>query len=119
MALRDRLVNWSFAMQGYTGPEIPDTCASAERHYVPEAGTVWDEPEEKFQPDVLDAQTVEAAVCDLREDLRRVIKAKYVSFPYNSVAHCAHYTRMSIKKFQERLDEAHRRLCKRLNEDRV
>jgi hypothetical protein len=119
MSLRDRLVNWSFAIKGYVGPEVPSECASAERQYVPEAGTIWDEPEDKFAPDMLDADVVEKEICDLREDLRTVIKAKYIQFPYNSLNHCAHYTRMSPKKFQERLDEAHRRLCKRLHEDRV
>lgn len=119
MSLRDRMANWAFSMTGYTGPEVPDKCASAERNYLPEAGTVWDEPEDRFSPDLLDAEFVEAEVCKLREDLRIVIKAKYIQFPYNSVAHCAHYTRMSTRKFQERLDEAHRRLCKRLGEERV
>jgi hypothetical protein len=119
MSLRDRLVNWSFAMTGYSGPEVPNTCASAEKHYVPEAGTIWDEPDDKFAPDLIDAQIVEKEVCSLREDLRNVIKAKYVQFPYNSNNHCAHYTRMSPKKFEERLNEAHRRLSKRLNEERV
>jgi hypothetical protein len=115
--LKDRLVNWAFAMQGYTGPDVPDTCASAEKHYVPMAGTVWEEPEPTYEPDSLDAAVVEKEVCNLREDLRTVIKAKYISFPYNSINHCAHYTRMSPRKFQERLDEAHRRLAKRLNEE--
>lgn len=114
--LRDRLVNWAFAMTGYVGPEIPDTCASAERHYVPEAGDVWDDEDAPFKPDLLDAELVEKEVCNLRDELRMVVKAKYISYPYESDYYCSHRVRMSPKKFKERLDEAHRRLEKRLGE---
>lgn len=117
MSLRDRMVNWSFVMQKPTGPQ-PDThCRSAERHYVPAAGAVWDEePEDKIELDELDAQVVETAVCSLREDLRTVIKARYISFPYHNVNHVSHFVRMSPKKFTNNLEEAHRRLSKKLGE---
>ena len=118
MSLRDRLVNWAFAIQGYTGPDIPDTCASAERHYLPETGGVWDDDEpDTLKPDLLDAEIVEKEVCDLRNDLREVIKAKYVSYPYESDYFIAHRIRMSPKKLKERLEEAHRRLTKKLGEN--
>jgi hypothetical protein len=117
MSLRDRLVNWSFVMQKPTGPQ-PDThCRSAERLYTPVAGAVWDdEPEDKIELDELDANVVEEAVCALRTDLRTVIKARYISFPYHNVNHVAHFTRMSPKKFTTNLEEAHRRLSKKLGE---
>lgn len=118
MSLRDRLVNWSFVMQGDTGPK-PDThCRSAERLYVPPASAVWDdEPEEQSEIlDELDAQVVEEAVCNLRNDLRTVIKARYISFPYHNINHVAHFVRMSPKKFTTNLEEAHRRLSKKLGE---
>lgn len=116
MSLRDRLINWAFGMQGYTGPEIPNTCASAERHYLPEAGGIWDDDDPPIQPDIVDAQLVEKEVCQLREELRMVVKAKYISYPYENDYYCSHRVRMSPKKFKERLDEAHRRLAKRLGE---
>ncbi len=117
MTLRDRLVNWSFAMQGYTGPEVPSMCASAERHYLSEAGAVWDDAEpDEIKPDTLDADIVEKCVCELNATLRAVIKARYISFPYESEYYCSHRVRMNYKKFKERLDEAHRRLSKKLGE---
>jgi len=117
MSLRDRLVNWSFAMQGQTGPQPDNHCRSAERMYIPETGAVWDEEvEDKIELDELDAQLVETAVCSLREDLRTVVKARYISFPYHNINHVAHFVRMSPKKFTTNLEEAHRRLSKKLGE---
>ena len=86
--LKDRLFNWAHAVQGETGPQ-PDThCRSAERNYLPEAGAVWDEDEtDQIVPDYMDADIVETAVCSLREELRVVIKARYVSFPYHNLNH--------------------------------
>ena len=118
MTLRDRLVNWAFAMQGYTGPEIPTTCASAERHYIPEAGNTWDnDDDDRFQPDILDAEIVEKEVMSLKPTLKSVIKARYISFPYETDYHVAHRLRMNPKKYKENLDEAHRQLRKRLRMD--
>lgn len=117
MSLRDRLVNWSFAMQGQTGPQPDNHCRSAERMYIPETGAVWDEEvEDKIELDELDAELVETAVCSLREDLRTVVKARYISFPYHNINHVAHFVRMSPKKFTTNLEEAHRRLSKKLGE---
>lgn len=116
MSLRDRLINWAFAMQGYTGPENPTTCASAERHYLPEAGNTWDDEEDNFRPDHLDAEIVEKAVCNLRVDLKTVVKAKYISYPYENDYYIGHRLRMSPKKFKEKLDEAHGKLTKELRE---
>lgn len=117
MSIRDRLVNWSFAMQGSTAPQGPDTCASAERFYIPESGDVWgDDTEDRIEPDLLDAELVEKCVCELNATLRAVIKARYISFPYESEYYCSHRVRMNHKKFKERLDEAHRRLSKKLGE---
>ena len=117
MSLRDRLVNWSFAMQGQTGPQPDNHCRSAERMYIPETGAVWDEEaEDKIELDELDAEVVEEAVCNLRTDLRTVIKARYISFPYHNINHVAHFVRMSPKKFTTNLEEAHRRLSKKLGE---
>lgn len=117
MSLRDRIVNWAFAVQGSTGPEPPTTCASAERYYIPETGAVWDEDEPTaIQPDLRDAEIVEKEVCSLNAMLRTVIKAKYISYPYENDYYCAHRVRMSPKKFKERLDEAHRRLSTKLGE---
>jgi len=117
MSLRDRLINWSFAMQGSTAPKGPDTCASAERFYIPEAGDVWsDETDDKIEVDLLDAELVEKCVCELNAALRAVVKAKYISYPYENEYYCSHRVRMSPNKFKERLDEAHRKLSKKLGE---
>lgn len=116
MSLRDRLVNWAFAMQGYTGPEIPTTCASAERHYIPEAGNTWDDDDERFQPDTLDADIVEKEVMSLKPELKSVIKARYISFPYETDYYVAHRLRINPKRYKEKLDEAHAKLAKQLGE---
>jgi hypothetical protein len=115
--LKERLFNWALAIQGETGP-MPDThCRSAERHYLPETGAVWDDHEaDEIVADYLDANIVEAAVCSLREELRVVVKARYVSYPYHNINHVAHFIRMSPRKFQNNLDEAHRRLSNKLGE---
>jgi len=117
MTLRDRLVNWSFAMQGYTGPEVPSMCASAERHYLSEAGAVWDDAEpDEIKPDTLDADIVEKEVCALNAMLRAVVKAKYIAYLYENDYYCAHRLRMKPNKFKERLDEAHKKLSKALGQ---
>lgn len=78
---------------------------------------VWDDDEaDEILPDYMDADIVEAAVCNLREELRVVVKARYVSFPYHNTNHVAHFIRMSPRKFQSNLDEAHRRLSNKLGE---
>lgn len=114
MTLRDRLVNWAFAMQGYTGPEKPTTCASAERHYIPEATNVWDDEDERFQPDMLDAEIIEREVVNLKPVQKSVIKARYISYPYETDYYVAHRLRISPKKYKDALDEAHAVLSKRL-----
>lgn len=113
MNLRDRLVNWAIAMQGYTGPEIPNKCASAERDYLPEAGDVWDD-DQPILPDMLDANLVEIEVVRLRKDLKSIIKATYIQFPYENEYYIGHRLRLSPLQVKEKQREAHERLAQAL-----
>jgi DNA-directed RNA polymerase specialized sigma24 family protein len=106
--LEQRLKNWSFyCAWGQIGPEVPTRCASAEGNYESEE---WDGEEPRYEPDMIDGQIIEDAIRVLPEISRRVLKARYVSFPYNLTHTVAQRLRMSVDKFESELSTAKRRL---------
>jgi len=79
--LTNRLRNWArWVGWGDDGaPSVPDTCASAERHFpIP----VWKEDEPvPAAPDELDGQLVETAISKLPDAQRRVIRIHFWKLP--------------------------------------
>ena len=119
--LENRLRNWAFyCIYGHLGPEVRTRCASAEGNY--ESEDVFEGEEPRYEPDMIDGQIIEDAIRVLPEISRRVLKARYVSFPYNLTHTVAQRLRMSVDKFEAELSTAKRRLefeLSRTRNDRV
>ena len=118
MVSEDRLVNWSWYVNyGLIGPEVRTAAASAEGNY--ESDDVWEGQEPKYTPDLLDGELVENAIRRLPELSRRVLKAKYVSFPYHRLHTVAQRLRISVDRLESELQMAKRRLSSELERDRT
>lgn len=112
--LENRLRNWAFyCIYGHLGPEVRTSAASAEGNY--EAEDVWEGEEPRYEPDMIDGQIIEDAIRVLPEISRRVLKARYVSYPYNLTHTVAQRLRMSVEKFESELSIAKRRLDEQLS----
>ena len=117
MVQEARLKNWAFfCAWGTVGPQPPTRCASAEGNY--EAEDVFEGEEPKYEPDMIDGQIIEDAIRVLPEISRRVLKARYVSFPYNLTHTVAQRLRMSVDRFESELSTAKRRLSDELSRTR-
>ncbi len=82
MISEDRLKNWGWwCAYGPLGPEVRTCAASAEGNY--ESEDVFEGEEPRIEPDMLDGQMVEDAVRELPDISRRVLKARYIQYPYN------------------------------------
>jgi DNA-directed RNA polymerase specialized sigma24 family protein len=113
MISEDRLKNWAFyCAWGHVGPEHRTQCASAEGNY--ESEDVFEGEEPRIEPDMLDGQMVEDAVRELPDISRRVLKARYIQYPYNLSHNVAQRLRMSTDKLEAELHIAKRRLNDRL-----
>jgi len=107
--LEERLRNWAwFVNYGTIGPEIRSRCASAEGEYVSE--DVWEGEEPKLEPDMIDGQVLENIIRNLPDVSRRVIKARYIQFPYNLSHNVAQSLRMSLSKLESELALAKSRI---------
>jgi len=113
MVSEERLKNWAFyCAWGHVGPEHRTQCASAEGNY--ESEDVFEGEEPRIEPDMLDGQMVEDAVRELPDISRRVLKARYIQYPYNLSHNVAQRLRMSTDKLEAELHIAKRRLHDRL-----
>jgi DNA-directed RNA polymerase specialized sigma24 family protein len=101
---------------GLVGPEIRTQAASAEGNY--ESDDVFEGPEPKYTPDLLDGELVENAIRKLPDISRRILKAKYVSFPYHRLHTVAQRLRMSVDRLESELATAKRRLSSELERNR-
>lgn len=116
--MEDRLINWSWYVNyGLIGPEVRTQAASAEGNY--ESDDVWEGQEPKYTPDLLDGELVENAIRRLPELSRRVLKAKYVSFPYHRLHTVAQRLRISVDRLESELQMAKRRLLSELERDQT
>jgi len=114
MVSEDRLKNWAFYCAfGPLGPEVRTRAASAEGNY--ESEDIFEGEEPKIEPDMLDGQEVENAIRGLPDISRRVLKARYIQYPYNLSHNVAQRLRMSTHRLEEELHIAKRRLHDRLN----
>lgn len=111
--LDERLKNWAWYVSvGFVGPETRTRAASAEGEYV--SDDVWEGEDPKYEPDMVDGQLLEDCIRVLPDISRRVLKAKYVSFPYFSSHNVAQRLRMSVDKLEAETAIAKRRLSERI-----
>jgi DNA-directed RNA polymerase specialized sigma24 family protein len=114
MVQEERLKNWAFyCAWGQVGPEVRTRCASAEGNY--ESEDVWEGEEPKYEPDMLDGQIIEDCVRVLPDVSRRVLKARYIQYPYNLTHTVAQKLKMSTSRLEEELSIARRRLHEQLS----
>ena len=114
MVSEDRLKNWAwFCAWGHVGPEIRTQCASAEGNYDSE--DVWEGEEPRLEPDMVDGEVIEQAVRKLPEKYRKVLKARYIMFPYHLQHTVAQRLRISVDRLESELYTAKRRLTDELN----
>lgn len=107
--LEERLRNWAwFVNFGQIGPEVRSRCASAEGEYVSE--DVWEGEEPRLEPDMVDGQILENIIRGLPDVSRRVIKARYVQYPYNLTHNVAQALRMSTSRLENELATAKTRI---------
>jgi DNA-directed RNA polymerase specialized sigma24 family protein len=118
MVSEERLKNWAFyCAWGHVGPEHRTQCASAEGNY--ESEDVFEGEEPRIEPDMIDGQAVEDAVRELPDVSRRVLKARYIQYPYNLSHNVAQRLRMSTDRLEAELHIAKRRLHDRLNRNQA
>jgi len=113
MTIEDRLHNWAWYVTRWLpdgAPEHP-VCKSAEKNYIPDLGSLYDEDvEDKLEPDVRDGEKVELAMKELPPQLKSVIKATYISNSYCTSYSIANYLRMNHNRYQTDLANAKKRL---------
>jgi DNA-directed RNA polymerase specialized sigma24 family protein len=113
MVSEDRLKNWAwFCAWGHVGPEVRTTAASAEGNY--ESEDVFEGEEPRLEPDMIDGQIVENAIRNLPEMSRKVLKARYIMYPYHLKHTVAQRLRISVDRLESELHIAKRRLYDRL-----
>jgi DNA-directed RNA polymerase specialized sigma24 family protein len=109
----NRLRNWAwYCAWGHVGPEVRTTAASAEGNY--ESDDVFEGEEPRLEPDMLDGQLVENAIRQLPEMSRKVLKARYIMYPYHLKHTVAQRLRISVDRLESELHIAKRRLYDRL-----
>lgn len=116
MVSEDRLQNWAhYVVWGHIGPEVRIQAASAEGNY--ESDDVFEGKDPKYEPDILDGELLENNIRLLPELSRRVLKAKYVSYPYHRLHTVAQKLKISVDRLESELLTARRRLDDRLQRD--
>ena len=114
MISEDRLKNWAFyCAWGHLGPEVRTQCASAEGNY--ESEDVWEGPEPKIEPDMIDGDLIEQAVRKLPIKSRMVLKARYIMYPYHLQHTVAQRLRMPVDRLEAELLSAKRKLSDELS----
>ena len=109
--MEERLKNWAWYVSwGTVAPQADTTCRSFEKNYIPELGNLYLEPEPHYEPDHEDGDLIEQAIKGLPLELRRILKARYVSHPYASNGQLSHHLRISPSKLETDLSNAKKRL---------
>jgi DNA-directed RNA polymerase specialized sigma24 family protein len=117
MVSDDRLKNWAwYCAWGHIGPEIRTQAASAEGNYDSE--DVWEGEEPRLEPDMVDGELIEQAVRKLPEKYRKVLKARFIMYPYHLQHTVAQRLRMSVDRLESELATAKRRLSNELERNR-
>ena len=112
--VQEKLLNWALWCEwGLIGPPVQTRAASAEGDYTPELGEIYDPPEPVIEPDFEDGERMERLIRELPELQRRIVKAKYVSFPYQKHFSVAQKLRISQDRFELELRLATERLARK------
>jgi hypothetical protein len=115
-SLDSRLQNWAWWLSyGIVIPQPESTCRSFEKNYIPELGNLYAPEEPHYEPDHKDGELVEDCVKNLPLELRKILKARYVSHPYASQNQLAHHLRISAKRLETDLQNAKKRLQDQLD----
>jgi DNA-directed RNA polymerase specialized sigma24 family protein len=118
MVSEERIKNWAWwTAWGHIGPEIRTRAASAEGNYDSE--DVWEGEEPRLEPDMVDGEIIEQAVRKLQEKYRKVLKARYIMYPYHLQHTVAQRLRMSVDRLESELNAAKRRLSDELNRNQT
>ena len=113
MVSDDRLQNWAhYVAWGHIGPEIRTQAASAEGNY--QSDDVFEGQDPRYEPDILDGELLENNIRLLPELSRRILKARYVSYPYHRLHTVAQKLKISVDRLESELLIAKRRLYDRL-----
>ncbi len=113
MVSEDRLQNWAhYVVWGHIGPEIRTQAASAEGNY--QSDDVFEGQDPKYEPDLLDGELLENNIRLLPELSRRILKARYVSYPYHRLHTVAQKLKISVDRLEGELLIAKRKLHDRL-----
>ena len=116
--VEEYLVNWALWCEwGLIGPPVQTKAASAEGDYTPELGEIYDPPEPVIEPNFADGEKMERLIRELPELQRRIVKAKYVSFPYQKHFSVAQKLRISQDRFELELRLATERLARKWNSE--
>jgi DNA-directed RNA polymerase specialized sigma24 family protein len=111
-----RLQNWAWwTAWGTIGPEVPTRCSSIEGNY--ESEDVFEGPDPRYEPDLLDGELLEKAIRVLPDISRRVLKAIYVQYPYHRRHNVAQRLKFSVDRLERELHVAKRRLSEQLQRD--
>lgn len=118
--VQDKLLNWALWCEwGLIGPPVQTRAASAEGDYTPELGEIYDPPEPVIEPDFEDGERMERLIRELPELQRRIVKAKYVSFPYQKHFSVAQKLRISQDRFELELRLATERLARKWSKEQM
>lgn len=114
--LDDRLKNWAMYLKKLPAPEpLPDEhCRSIEHKFLAESGEVWEEHQEKVFVDFKDGERVESIVTQLNNDLKKVIKARFILFPHLHAKEVAQKIKMSEQQFETLLAIARQKILLKL-----
>ena len=116
--LENRLRNWAWwCAWGHIGPEVPTRAKSLEGNY--ESEDIWEGEEPRLEPDMIDGEVIEQAVRKLQKKYRKVLKARYIMYPYHLQHTVAQRLRMSVDRLELELSTAKRRLSDELNRNQT
>jgi hypothetical protein len=103
--VEDLLKNWAFwCVYGYIGPPRQTQAASAEGNYI--SDDIWEGKPAHYEPDTLAGEQVEKIVRDLPMLQRRVLKATYISFPYQTAHSVSQRLGISVMNYEAQLRNA-------------
>lgn len=117
MTIHERLQNWAWTVQWGPppGPRPDNHARSIEHQYMPELGDVYQDKQPRILPDFHDGEKVEQAVSRLPSSLRRVLKARYIQWPYLLPSVVAQRARIDKHRFEADLVLAKQKLKEALD----
>jgi hypothetical protein len=110
--VEDLLKNWAFwCVYGYIGPPRQTQAASAEGNYL--SDDIWEGKPAHYEPNMLEGERVEELVREMPMLQRRVLKATYISFPYQSPHSVSQRLGISVMNYEAQLRNAKKTIADR------